>query len=54
MKVTNKDLLLEIELLSENTSIAFNDYCNSTIRLVVKAFGGKQLDKHYYSSRIEL
>ena len=54
IKVTNKDLLLEIELLSENRSIAFNNNFNSTKRLVVNAFGGKHFDKYYYSSKIEL
>ena len=54
IKVTNKDLLLEIELLSENRSIAFNNRFNSTKRLVVNAFGGKHFDKYYYSSKIEL
>ena len=54
IKVTNKDLLLEIELLSENRSIAFNNNFNSTRRLVVYVFGGKHFDKYYYSSKIEL
>ena len=54
MKVTNKDLLLEIELLSENRSIAFNNHFNNTKRLVVNDFGGKHFDKYYYSSKIEL
>ena len=54
IKVTNEDLLLEIELLSVNRSIAFNNHFNSTKRLVVNAFGGKHFDKYYYSSKIEL
>ena len=54
IKVTNEDLLLEIELLNGNRSIAFNNHFNSSIKLVVKRFGGKQLIKHYHSIRIEL
>ena len=46
IKVTNKDLLLEIELLNGNRSIAFNNDFNSTMKLVVKGFGRKQLNKH--------
>ena len=38
IKVTNKDLLLEIELLNGNRSIAFNNDFNSTMKLVVKGF----------------
>ena len=50
IKVTSEDLLLEIELLSVNRSIAFNNHLNSTIGRVIKGFGGKQLNKHYYST----
>ena len=54
IKVTSEDLLLEIEYLSVNRSIAFNNHFNSTKRLVVNAFGGKHFDKYYYSIRNEL
>ena len=54
IKVTNEDLLLEIELLNGNRSIAFNNDFNSTMKLVVKGFGGKQLNKHCHSIKIEL
>ena len=46
IKVTSEDLLLEIELLSVNRSIAFNNHLNSTKRIVVNGFGGKQLHKY--------
>ena len=54
IKVTSEDLLLKIELLSVNRSIAFNNHLNSTKRIVVNGFGGKQLHKYYYSIRNEL